>query len=968
VVNTGANSTADQVRLVGAAGYSSSTIPWTTASWWPTGVGVSVADLTASRPNLVHRGSAPLQFGSGVTVRNNAAVVRSTLTDTPAVEVAGEYVQGSAGPGATDGGCGQLAASGPMRIRDLMGTSSPQCGVPPAELQLDDDPTDAVAGFPRPVDRPGPVPTSCSGGVVTLAPGRYNSSDMGALGRLTNRSAGGAPTCIGTTFHFTPGVYVFTGDQLVFDRPDSFFVMGAPKGWTAPGGVGAASSVRQDVLAELCDVDASGVTFVLPPQFRLEHRSGRLSMCPRFSDNPGQPPLPAIYQETSYENRLIRQPTWTKSFRPSNLAPLACANNTLELAPSETSGRLDVLDGPGTTARPGVSTSFPEADRLPAVGTNQCRVGRTHTVRVDTVDPRPLTSARVLVRGYENPTTPANLITDRRIVVTVRKGANRICTTAAQPGIGNGQWEASVDLMTGSCRTPRSCGVTEFASKCFDPRTSAAFLRAASTSLNNTDPNAEQVLTAARLADADLEVTQYITFSTNVGGIPLFPEQSYTVQSVQLVTNSVATSLLGPVTNGPTEPPFRRGFNDAAAVAVPAGVATPTMPDNSTITASGLQTQAGTPCEYLLCPVVVPAGTRPTNPFVHALDLGETSVQIPAEYTVLGIDPNLSSLRLRLRMLPDHCPSAAGAKCPLMAPVELPIFGPVSANDLVMQSYFGTEVKLRVALRTHAGTRCVESTGVLGSTTEVMVDLLDVDRVVPGGRAANDGCDDVDIDSMKDLRLAATPAADGVGRVGLSVQLQLPCLRDYVANSSWKCVSWTDAGRNVVFQVRPPSIQQISLDVSSDTISAAPASSRITVNARTPATGVSTTSFNVYGKVWMPRSNVDVLWNGDVTEGRPLVRDELVVGALGSQILAPPVRSQSGVGDADRYLVCCDARKAESRDVKLVATAPSGQRLVALVHFVDVIDGEVGEARYFPGHQVEIRDWQTCDEGRCPDG
>lgn len=980
-VNSGGGSTADQVRLVGAGGYSSSAIPWTTSSWWPSGVGVTVADLTASRPNLVHRGSAPLQFGTGVTVRNSAAVVRNPLTDSPAVQLSGDYVQGGAGPGATDGGCGQLAAAdSPMRITDLMGTSAPQCGVPPEDLQLDDDPTDAIAGFPRPIARPTLVPPTCST-VVTLVAGRYNANDVAQLNRLVNRSAAGAAACTAATFHFTPGVYVFTGEQLVFDRPDSFFVMGAPKGWSAPGGVAAATAARQDVLAELCDTNASGVTFVLPPQFRLEHRAGRLSMCPAFSENPGQPPLPAIYQETSYANRLLQLPStsWSKPFRPSNAAPLStCFNNTLQLAPPPTSGLLDVLDGPGVAARPASAamlSSFTEADRLPAVGTNQCRVGRTFSARVDTVDPRPLTSARLLVRGYESLTTPANLITDRRLMVTVRRGPNRICTTSAQPGIGNGQWEASIDLMTGSCAVPRSCSVSDGAGlnpnpRCLDPRTGVPFLVAASTNLLNASaPNAEQRLTSALLADADLEVTQYLTFSTSFAGFPVYPQQSYTVERLQLVTNNVTTSMLGPVANGTAEPPFRWGYDNVTAVTTPAGIATPRMPDNSTVTGTGLQTQAGVPCEYLLCPAIVPAGTRPGRSFVHTVELGESSIQIPPEYTAVGIDPNLSSLRLRLRLLPDHCPGAPDAKCPLLAPVQLPIFGAVNVNDYVRQSYFGTEVKVRVALRVNDGsavrTRCVETTGILGATTDVSVDLLDVNRIVDGDLLPDDGCDNVDIDSMRDLRLTAAPAASGLNRVGLSVQMQLPCLRDYFANSSWKCVSWTDAGRNVVFQVRPPSIQEISLLVASDTISGAPASSRVTVDARTPATGVNSTSFNVYGRIWMPRSNLDVFWNGDVTEGRPLVRDELVVGALGSQITAPPVRAQTGIPDGDRYLVCCDARRAESRDVKLIARAPSGKELVALVRFTDVIEGEVGEARYFPGYQVEIRDWQTCDEGRC---
>ena len=110
-------------------------------------------------------------------------------------------------------------------------------------------------------------------------------------------------------------------------------------------------------------------------------------------------------------------------------------------------------------------------------------------------------------------------------------------------------------------------------------------------------------------------------------------------------------------------------------------------------------------------------------------------------------------------------------------------------------------------------------------------------------------------------------------------------------------------------------------------------------------------------------------WNGDVTEGRPVVQDELVVGALGSQITAAPRRSQAGVSAEDRYLVCCKSRQSESRDVRLVATAPSGKQLTAQVHFVDVVVDETpGSKRYFPGYQVQVRDWQTCDEGRCEPG
>jgi hypothetical protein len=296
-----------------------------------------------------------------------------------AMEVSGDYIQGAVGPGAASG-CGPLSAVGPMRIRDQSGASDPQCGVAETDLKLDVDPTDAIAGFPRPTTRPSSVPTSCAPAVIELFEGRYNSTDMTNLNRLLDASNGAAVSgCSNKTFLFNPGVYVFTGEQLAFNRPGSFIVMGEPKGWTAgPTGTGV-----QDVPALVSDINAAlcksppagntsaqrGVTFVLPPQFRFRHTAGRVSMCPERSSNAGQPALPAIYQETAYANRTIPPQTpQSKLFQPS-VAPFTCLNAVYGTNPYDANflnNQLAVLDGPNTPARP---TSFANAaDRLPAVG------------------------------------------------------------------------------------------------------------------------------------------------------------------------------------------------------------------------------------------------------------------------------------------------------------------------------------------------------------------------------------------------------------------------------------------------------------------------------------------------------------------------------------------------------------------------------------------------------------------------
>lgn len=957
-VNSEANSAADQVRLVGAGGYTGA-FAWTN---WPWPAEADPAELVDSRPNLVHRGPAPLQFESGVTVRNSIAAVRSP-SDSPAVGVAGDYVQGGLGPSSSPGEpCGLLAAAGPMRITALQGAADPSCGVPASELLLNDDPTAAIAPFSLPTARPPTLPTSCTtGSVIELNPGRYNTSDLSQLNRILNQALNSSSSnlhssvCANKTFLFNPGFYVLPGDLLVFDRPSSHFVMGRPLNWDpALGGVHA-SPAAADMRAQLCDTAQSGVTFVLPPQFRLDHRSGRVSMCPRFSDNPGQPPLPAIYQETSYPNRINRT-AWSRPFKPTENVLLPCVNTALDIAPAPTSGRLDVIDGPGTTSRPG-QAQFAESARLPGVANGRCRVGRTHTVSVEAVDPRLLNSAMLAIRGFENRSTPSNLITDRRIMVTVRRGGDRICTTAAQPGIGNGRGDVIVDLMTGSCANPRPCGITEFSARCYDPRALSVlgqpfFLRAASTSSSNSAPNAEQRLTSALLNGASLEITQYMEFQTNVFGIPVMPEQQYTIDDVRLITNTVPTAITGSVSSAPGDGVMSFAYDDPAAVVSAAGAANPQMPENLTIGVGGLSS-TGTPCVYLLCPAVVPNNTRPTNPFVHTLDLESISVQVPAEFVDLGIDPKLSALRVRMAVDPDLCPGQPDDRCPFAAP----IFGFVNLDEALRQSYFGTEVLMRLELETHAGVVCAEARHLIGIDQQLSFDLMDVSL----------SCG-IEVRNMEDLRLTPEPSASGVNHVNLTLTAQVPCLRNYFGNASWSCVNFRDGSDYVVFQVRPPSIRHVVLDVSTDSIAAASATSTVNIDARAPLQSSNSSSFNVFGKVWMPRTNLDVRWNGDMTEGLPLVTDELVVGALGSMVIAPPARSQVNVPDRDRYLVCCDARRATSRRV-LIVTRVGSRELQAEVLFTDVVDdASGGTSEYFPGYRVEVLDWQTCDSGRCSRG
>ncbi len=155
-------------------------------------------------------------------------------------------------------------------------------------------------------------------------------------------------------------------------------------------------------------------------------------------------------------------------------------------------------------------------------------------------------------------------------------------------------------------------------------------------------------------------------------------------------------------------------------------------------------------------------------------------------------------------------------------------------------------------------------------------------------------------------------------------------------------------------------------EVSSDTITAAPATSRVTVDARTPDAGVSTRPASTSTAVsWLPRSNLDVFWQGDVTEGRPLVRDELVVGALGSQILAPPIRDQTASTPDDRALPGVLRRpRSESRVLQPQPRPRRGGRRLTGSRPLRRHGRRQHQRRHplLPGiPRVEIRDWQTCE-------
>lgn len=414
-------STADQVRLVGPSGYQGD-VPWATNCAagapgpgclpWTAATGAAAPGIV---PSLVHSGPQPLRFDSGVTARRSAAVLRNPVDGTPAVITSGQYLQGDAGPGRTAGEvCGILSprfgGTGAGVVDDL--DDAPVCNSS-AAASVDGDTTDRVVGFA--VTNATPAVPPCSGSVVRILPGRYDTVRTQALNALL-------ASCSNRTFHFEPGVFAFDADSgvagpnrnaVVLGNAGSAYVFGAPSGWSPASGV-AASAVATDPEALLCDTAQSGTSLVLSGRTEIRHLAGRVSICPAFNPADIDEPFPAIYQETSI---------------------------------------------PGVTATPAVPLprTFSYTWNCFAFLTN-CTVSRAHDVLVSSSGTRPLTSIRLLVTGSEPDNTQTNLISNRTTRVDIRRNSDNflICSTGEMSGMPNGGLTSSFELRTGSCATALS--------------------------------------------------------------------------------------------------------------------------------------------------------------------------------------------------------------------------------------------------------------------------------------------------------------------------------------------------------------------------------------------------------------------------------------------------------------------------------------------------------------------------------
>lgn len=833
----GNDTATDQVRIVGGDGYrgalrtalttdcaspaATDCLPWSSA------VGSMPAGLDTANLSLVHTGAEPLRFSSGVTVRTGAAALRNPTTGAPAIETGGEYNQGSAGvlgTGPTD--CGLLdgdPGAGAGLIADM--DAAPGCGVAQAAA-VDARPTGNTAGVAAPSATP-VIPTTCGPGpVVTFTPGTYPTAATAAVSLLTG---GTLPACQNKTFHFSPGVYSFQGTELRFGDSGSFYVFGAPAGWSTAGVQGVAGLVA-DADAELCDPAVSGTTLVLAGWTRITHTGGRVAICPNRptgTDADGNPlePHPAIFQQTAVPTAVtVSSITRNPPGVPNNInLPFRCRVGLFYPASSDFDGAT-------------------------------CRPRRVYDLNMSTDGMAPVGSLRVMLTGTETP--PNNLVRTRQSRFTViDSGGASLCSTDWVVGMPNGGLTASFDIKTlpGGCST---------------------------ASLNQSQLNGGRIR-----VEHQMELT--------------------TIWVVHRLSVAYASVDLNAVTGRAAPGGFAStSWTNPGAAALPGGAAAePVMP-----------------CPDFVCQVPDPdRAITPARPFVHEMTV--QGFQFPGllNSSDPSVDPSLLSLRALVRIQPSS------------------LTLPPGWSTLLPPESFRIPGQVRLELRSPSGARCIVQGNGMNSDHELSFDLLDPNLE---DSAAPD-CNAVVFDSASDL-----------SDLTLTLRFELTCVPDYPASMPGRCFRTlfenpSQSPALPIWQISPPDIDSIELTTVTDTYSRSETST-VTVDA---TGGASSSSFNVFGRTWMPLADVDLNWNGAVTAA-PLFSDDLVVHGLGSRMNA----------GAQMGIVCCTP--ASSRTVELVATIDGVERLTARVHFGDV-DNSSGNPVSSPGFQVDVLRWLRCGRAGC---
>ncbi|HTO01657.1 MAG TPA: hypothetical protein VL068_13390 [Microthrixaceae bacterium] len=413
-----------EVKLLGTD-YAGAITDWKTAWPWaaaPNGAGSAIG-VSGFSPTLIHSGPEPLRFNGHVNSAAGAAALRDPITGSPAIDIKGEYRQGPAGLGASGTDCGILDIAGaPTFIQTMSGMT---CGDPSALA------TAAPADYGVDASLPS-LPPEVSGGcpagpVVTLPSGRYQHNDVKKLNSWFDGH------CSGRTFHFPTGIYYFDANDptvpaadrnaLIINDASSSFVFGEAKGWSLATGATAVN------FPSACNAGVSasqpGASIVLSGRTSLQHRAGRLAICPFVSDTGTA--FPTILQQDTVPTYVKVSPGSDGDFQPfGNLI-----SNDVDVA------------------------TVPVAMRCPSFTYPNCSSDRTFEVNLATnSSAEALDSVKIRLTGREV-NYPNNTVNGRwvKFDVTLASGATPSCTTDFLKGGMDLGHREDFELLSGTCKT-----------------------------------------------------------------------------------------------------------------------------------------------------------------------------------------------------------------------------------------------------------------------------------------------------------------------------------------------------------------------------------------------------------------------------------------------------------------------------------------------------------------------------------
>lgn len=829
----------DKVQLVGSAGYVGNAA-WTTNC---TGANVPVgcipwskfggvpSDVATNRASLIHAGHAPLQFDSSLTVRRGAAVARTDMIGSdpayPSVRVGGQYRQGAPGyfANGTDT-CGMLSGEPGNRaglIEDI--DNIPECedayaqGISPDLTQ-----GQGLIAIGTPV-----VPAQCpdNTNVVSFEPGVYTPDLTAQVNRLISNAAGSGCSG-GRTFWFKPGIFEFQGDLLQFGAStggvhyeNASFVFGEPLNWSPPLRISSTTTngtllTRQPELP-LCDVEKSGTSLVIAGHTRIEHRGGRVALCPAMNGLTGHH-YPAIYQQSVVPAEV------TVTGAPLTRT-LACEVPSFELCPGVAQYDLHLSTFGGATVR----------------------------------------DVTLLLTGKEGGNEPNNFVRSRLTRFEFWKGSSRICGTNWIQGMPNGGLVSAFRVTD----APAWTGLPS----CHDALNSQSqgILNGVRVRVIHQATIWDWLRPSIEITDAQIQINGSISSAASGSGADWS-----NASRVLLRDESFATPNMGCA-----------GY--ACAVADPSRSISPSTPFRHEVTVSGFAPSA--------LPAFADAEVSP-----NVLDL---QLNISAKPEGGAIPTALFDL-----IWEYHLPKLEGW---FGENVVAPILNAIKTylQSALHSEHFLPEGSVTARLDFANGdSRCVRQGLGINSSQVIALDLLDPNLVDPS--APNCG--------------TYTPTSvDDLDDVSVTLGIEMPCVRNWQWGGGGQDCLRSAVGNETstapVWQLRPPSLDAVDLVISTDAYEGRPVTSMITVDSRYSATTefAQRTIFNVYGKAWMPFSDINIHWKGQKHDG-PLFADELILNGLASYMNP----------NAEMGVVCCSA---ESNVVELIAIIDGNEILRTTVEF-----------------------------------